>query len=198
MTNLQFLTENYDYRKLVRWKMKSSVIVFHLKSHLSSLSGYPSLHCGVKNVTFSHLNSLISHFDKYFFEDMDKYKWIRNSFVGNAIAPQGFTSFEAEQFIGLSSDLTLKSICSTNSTISFWILARFQFPLVSRKSLRILIPFATLYLCKAGFSSVAIIKSKYRNKIDNECETQVAISNIKPRFDKMCMGQQAYCSHKII
>ena len=43
---------------------------------------------------------------------MDKYKWIRNPFVDNAIAPQGFTSLEAEQFIDLSSDLTLNSICS--------------------------------------------------------------------------------------
>ena len=37
-----------------------------LKSHLSSLSGNPSLHCGVQNVIYSHLDSLISHFDKYF------------------------------------------------------------------------------------------------------------------------------------
>ena len=43
-----------------------------LKSHLSSLSGNPSLHCGVKNVIYLHLDSLISHFDKYFSEDMDK------------------------------------------------------------------------------------------------------------------------------
>ena len=67
-----------------------------LKSHISSLSGNPFLHCGVKNMIYSHLDSLISHFDKYFSEDMDKYKWIRNPFVDKAIAPQGFTSLEVE------------------------------------------------------------------------------------------------------
>ena len=30
-----------------------------LKSHLSSLSGNPSLYCGVKNVIYLHLDSLI-------------------------------------------------------------------------------------------------------------------------------------------
>ena len=58
-------------------------------------------------------------------------------------------------------------------------------------------PFATSYLCEAGFFAVAVIKSKYRNKIDIELETRVAISNIVPRFDKMCVEQQAHCSHKM-
>ena len=98
------------------------------------------------NVIYLHLDSLISLFDKYFSEDIDKYKWIRNPFVDNAIAPQGFTSLEAKQFIDLSSDLTLKSIYSANSITSFWIMARFEFPLVSCKALRTLIPFATSYL----------------------------------------------------
>ena len=77
---------------------------------------------------------------------MDKYKWIRNPFVDNAIACQGFTFLEAEQFINLSSDLTLISIYSADLITSFWITARFEFPRVSCKALRILIPFATSYL----------------------------------------------------
>ena len=51
------------------------------------------------------------------------------------------------------------------------------------------------YLCEAGFSAVAVIKSKYRNKIDIEREMRVAISNIAPRFDKISVEQQAHCSH---
>ena len=115
---------------------------------------------GVKNMIYLHLDSLISHFDKYFSEDMDKYKWIKNPFVDNTIAPQGFISLKAEQFINLSFDLTLKYIYSSNLTTSFWITVRFEFPLVSCKALRILILFATSYLCKASFSLVAVIKFK--------------------------------------
>ena len=56
-------------------------------------------------------------------------------------------------------------------------------------------PFATSYLCEYGFSAAAVIKSKYQNKIGIEREMRVAISNIAPRFDKMCIEQQAHCSH---
>ena len=61
------------------------------------------------------------------------------------------------------------------------------------KALRVLVPFATSYLGEAGFSAVAVIKSKYRNKIDIEREMRVAISNIAPHYDKI--EQQAHCSH---
>ena len=53
--------------------------------------------CDMKTVMCSHLNALISHFEKYFSEDMEKYRynWIRNPFVDNANAAQGFTFLEA-------------------------------------------------------------------------------------------------------
>ena len=71
----------------------------------------------------SHLDALILHFEKYFSEDMEKYNWMRNPFVNNANLPQGSTSLEAEQFIDLTSDLTLKSLYNPNSLILFWVKA---------------------------------------------------------------------------
>ena len=73
----------------------------------------------MKTVMCSHLDALISHFEKYFFEDMEKHNWIKNPFVNNPNASQGFTSLEAEQFIDLPSDLTLKSLYNLNLLISF-------------------------------------------------------------------------------
>ena len=141
----------------------------------------------------SHLDALLLHFEKYFSEDMEKHNWIRNPFVSNANLPQGSIFLEVEQFIDLISDFTLKSLYNPNSLISFWVKARSEFPLVGRKALRVLVPFATSHLCEVGFSAEAVIK--YRNKIDIEREMRVAISNIAPRFDKMCREQQAHCSH---
>ena len=192
-------------RKLQLWK--SDLLVNNkqcesfplLKSHLNSQSGNISLQntdeYNLKTVMCSHLDALISQFEKYFPEDMEKHNWIRNPFVDNTNTPQGFISLEAEQFIDLSSDLTLKSIFNPNSLISFWVKARSEFPLVGCKALRVLVPFATSYLCEAGFSAVAIIKSKYRSKIDIERDMRVVISSIAPRFNKMCEEQQAHCSH---
>ena len=113
----------------------------------------------MKTVMCLHLDALLSHFEKYFFEDMEKHNWIRNPFVDNPNASQGFTSLEAEQFIDLSSDLTLKSLYNLNLLISFWVKARSEFPLVVCKALGVLVPFATSYLCKAGFSASTGIKS---------------------------------------
>ena len=93
---------------------------------------------------------------------MEKHNWIRNTFVDNRNASQSFTSLEAEQFIDLFSDFTLKSLYNLNLLISFWVKARSEFPLEGCKALRILVPFAKSYLCKAGFSAAAIFK--YRNK----------------------------------
>ena len=126
---------------------------------------------------------------------MEKHNWIRNPFVNNANLPQGSTSLEAEQFIDLTSDLTLKSLYNPNSLISFWVKVRSEFPFLGHKALCVLVPFATSYFCDLGFSAVAVIKSKYRNKIDIERETRVAISNIAPRFDKICREQQAHCPY---
>ena len=149
----------------------------------------------MKTVICLHLDALILHFEKYFSEDMEKHNWIRYPFVDNPYASQGFTSLEAEQFIDLSSDLTLKSLYNLNLLISFWVKARSEFLLVGCKALLVLVPFATSYLCEAGFSAVAIIKSKYRNKIKIERDMRVAISNIALQFNKMCIEQQAHCSH---
>ena len=148
----------------------------------------------MKTVMCSHLDALISHFGKYFFEDMEKHNSIRNPFAENANAPQGFTPQEAEKFIDLTSDLTLKSMYNPNSLISFWVKARAEFALVGCKALRVLVLFATSYSCEAGYLAVAVIKSKYRNKIVIEREMRVAISNIAPRFDKMCLKQKAHSS----
>ena len=146
----------------------------------------------MKTVMCLDLDAIISHFEKYFSEDMEKYNWIRNPFLDNANASQGFTSLETEKFINLTSVLTLKSIYNPNSLISFWIKARAEFPLVGYKALCFLVPFATSYLCETGFSAVAVIKLKYHNKIVIEREKRVAISNMAPHFDKMSIKQQTH------
>jgi hypothetical protein len=58
-----------------------------------------------------------------------------------------------------------------------------EYPEISCKALLVLIPFATSYTCEAGFSAVAVIKSKYRSKINVEKEMCVAVSKMLPRFE---------------
>jgi len=67
---------------------------------------------------------------------------------------------------------------SSYSLLGFWNSIKDEYPEVSNKALRILIPFATLYLCEAGFSAVAVLKSKYRSKLNVEKEMRVAVTTL--------------------
>ena len=54
----------------------------------------------------------------------------------------------------------------------------------SVKVLQILVLFATPYLCEAGFSAIAVIKTKYQSQIDVEREMRMAVSKILRSFQK--------------
>ncbi|KAF0711120.1 zinc finger BED domain-containing protein 5-like [Aphis craccivora] len=57
---------------------------------------------------------------------------------------------------------------SSFSLLGFWRNINDEYSEISNKALRVLLPFATSYLCEAGFSAVAVLKSKYRSKLNIE------------------------------
>jgi hypothetical protein len=134
-----------------------------------------------------------SHFEKYFPEDFEQRNWIRDLF--RAESPPSFTTTEQEQLIDLSSDSTFRTRFPSMSLPGFWSSVKREYPEISCKALRVLIPFATSYLCEAGFSAVVVIKSKYRSKINIEKEMRVTVSKMLPRFELLCHGKQAHPSH---
>jgi hypothetical protein len=69
------------------------------------------------------------------------------------------------------------------------------FPSLSNRALKVLIPFATSYLCESGFSAVAVIKTKYRSRLRLEKEMRVAISQFQSRFDMLFSKKEAQVSH---
>ena len=78
---------------------------------------------------------------------------------------------------------------------NFCIEARAEYPVISKAALCVLILFATSYMCEAGFSAVAVSKTKYRSKLDVEREMRVAVSNITLRFEALCRNKSANVSH---
>ncbi|MBN3306325.1 SCND3 protein, partial [Amia calva] len=64
--------------------------------------------------------------------------------------------------------------------------------LLSQSSGSLLLPFATKYLCEAGFSTLVCIKSLYRSTLDVTSEIRCAISTTPPDFDKLCDNIQAH------
>mgnify|MGYP002775206681 CR=1 FL=1 len=141
-----------------------------------------------------HLAKLTEYFSKYFAEDdVEKFAWIQDPF--HAQSPQGFTSQDEESLIELSCDSSLKTRFASVDLVEFWLSIQNEYPNLTCKTLNIFIPFATSYLCEAGFSAVAAIKNKYRSKINVEQEMRVAVSSLIPRFEKLCGDHQAHPSH---
>ena len=52
----------------------------------------------------------------------------------------------------------------------FWAKMLPIFPKISEFALKVLIPFSSTYLCESGFSSLLVIKSKTRNRLDVEAD----------------------------
>ena len=55
--------------------------------------------------------------------------------------------------------------------------------------------FPTTYLCEAGFSTLALVKTKYRNKLQPEDDINCALKTIIPDFDKLVKQVQGQSSH---
>jgi len=135
----------------------------------------------IKLVFMEHLSQLIVHFQNYFPEDDQQRNWIKDPFTTDL--PSELTITEQEQLIDLYSDSVSKSKFVSLSLPEFWIAMKKQYPIVANKAIRTLIPFASSYLCETGFSALAVIKSKYRGKLNTEKEMRIALSKFTPRFD---------------
>lgn len=146
----------------------------------------------LKAIFLEHQTNLETHFMKYFLEEMKQYYWIKDPFTEKP--PSNFTTTEEEQLINISSDSSLRMQFSSYSLLGFWNSIKDEYSEVSNKALRILILFATSYLCEAGFSAVAVLKSKYRSKLNVEKEMRVAVTTLIPNFEKLINEKQAHCS----
>ena len=147
----------------------------------------------LRSVFVQHLSKLELKFAHYFQEDLSSYEWIQDPYAQPI--PSSFTEKEKEDYIDLTCDSSLKRKFNSVNLTNFWISLNDKYPALTKKALRILVPFATSYFCEAGFSAMAVIKTKYRSRKDVEREMRVAVSKILPRFHDLCKNKQAHTSH---
>ena len=65
---------------------------------------------------------------------------------------------------------------------TFWCAQLNTFPQTAKNALEILVPFATTYLSKIGFSTLLKMKTKVRNRLNPSDDIHVSISKNKPCF----------------
>ena len=65
-----------------------------------------------------------------------------------------------------------------------------SYPIVSEIALKLLMPFPSTYLCEAAFSSMVVIKTKARNRLDVEPDLRCCLAVTQPRIQKLVNEKQ--------
>ena len=84
------------------------------------------------------------------------------------------------------------------SLTQFWANVQSMEPSLSdlcKPAATALLPFPTTYLCESGFSTLTMIKTKYRNRLQPEDDIRCALATIIPEFDKLVKQVQGQGSH---
>lgn len=98
--------------------------------------------------------------------------------------------------ICLKSDIVRKTSFSQIELSEFWISLVKEYPELSTKAVKILLPFSTSYLCELGFSVLTEMKSKKRERLlIIDAEMRVCLSSIEPRIEKLCDDTKCNKSH---
>uniref|UniRef100_A0A8C4T186 HAT C-terminal dimerisation domain-containing protein n=1 Tax=Erpetoichthys calabaricus TaxID=27687 RepID=A0A8C4T186_ERPCA len=140
-----------------------------------------------------HLQSLADHFDEYFLNDnIANFDWVRSPFD---VELTDLAECEQEELAELSWDRSLQNKFKQQSLSSFWLSVASEYPLIFDKAVKILLPFATTYLCETAFSAFTNMKSKCRSRLAVESDLRVSLSKVAPRIDSLCKSKQAHPSH---
>ena len=152
---------------------------------------YGSIADVCRKVMHYHLRVLHERMQCYFPKlDIATYDWIRNPFNADPLQEKF-----AEELIELQNNRDLLSVFKNTTISQFWSKAKETAPSCSREARRILVLFATSYLCEAGFSALVSLKTKYRNRLDVTADMRCTLSQISPDFDQLCSSTQAQLSH---
>ena len=142
-----------------------------------------------------HCQQLIEKFHLYFPKNYGEFDWIRFPFSTTVDLPDDFSSHEKDSFSDLSCDGRLKNKFETSTLSSFWLHCQSDFPKISTRAKKFLLPFCTSYLCECGFSALLAIKSKCRSRLELEPNLRLNLTKIYINIDELVAQKQAHPSH---
>ncbi|GBP10373.1 Protein ZBED8 [Eumeta japonica] len=114
----------------------------------------------VQKEVSKHLETLQTSFEGYFSpESLEKETWVRSPFLIDidSISDEDLIK---DDLIDMRSKEVLKAEFQAKDLGDFWGSLSQAYPLLVKRAMSILIPFATTYLCEAGFSILMSIKTK--------------------------------------
>ncbi|XP_067933285.1 protein FAM200C-like [Watersipora subatra] len=141
---------------------------------------FPVLHSLVDNKAPSaslltdikhHLNSFIAEFERYFPKLDPRTEQLmsltRDPFKCNV---HEIPEQLQEEFLELTNNSALKDDFKELSMEHILVQAQRMYPNISLATFKMLIPFASTYLCESAFSALLTIKSKSRNRLEVEAD----------------------------
>ena len=142
----------------------------------------------------NHLTSLRDSLERYFPEDNDHISdWVFQPFLVEVGAHLSLRM--QEELIDLQSDRTLQMQFSKLSLGEFWLKMPPEHSALAEIAVKTLLPFSSSYLCETGFSALAVLKTKYRSRLEVEHNLRMAVAKIHPQIDHLCGEKQAHPSH---
>ena len=144
----------------------------------------------ITRIFLEHLNAFVYELDRYILSHNDSkiFNWVRGPFEVSALEVDLETGCIAEQLIEPQSQLMWRDKFKIVSLTQFWANVRSKESNLSnlcKQATIALLPFPTTYLCEAGFSTLATVKTKYWNQLQRENDTRCALTTIIPDFDKL-------------
>ncbi|KAK0146558.1 Zinc finger BED domain-containing protein 5 [Merluccius polli] len=193
------LVKHMEDAKWVAMLAYLSDIFDHISTVNTSLQGKECHHrdCDcVQQVVIAHLKGLREQFGDYFGEETSANQWVRDPFSFPVTPHDGLTLQEEEALVELNSNMDLKQKMSEVSLAHFLLSVETEFPHLTKKAVKVFIPFTSTYLCECGFSALTMIKSKYRSWLWVEDDLCLFLSTAHPRINRLCASKaQTHCSH---
>ena len=142
-----------------------------------------------------HIESLIDQFDLYFPElDSASFSVIRDPFTA-AVDMMTDDDAAQEELVLLQEDTGAKAMFRTTTLSTFWCNLLPSIPRLSEKAIKLLMPYPPSYLCEQSFSTMVVLKTKYRNRLDIENDMIVSLGCTEPRISKLVTEKQSQPSH---
>ena len=89
---------------------------------------------------------------------VNNFKWVVNPIGINE--SNNLSTEEEEQLIEIRNDPFFQTLFPQNSLDEFWLSAYKSYSTIGVKAIKIILPFASLWLCEYGFSALTEIKGK--------------------------------------
>ena len=186
-------------QKMQNWRRKVSlgnIAMFEkLSSVVDSQECEGDLENNVKEEITAHLESLEKEFLKYFPElTEEEAAVVRNPF-STSLDVASIPDEVQDEFLDLRNDSSARDLFNEKLLPQFWCAMYRQYPKVTLLALRVLVPFASTYLCESGFSTLLHIKTKARNRLNVEDDMRLSLSKTEPQIVKLTAHMQAQSSH---